>query len=147
MKKFKFKLDPVLNLRKKEEEAIAQELAIVQAERLKILNIIENTEREIQSQYLIIKDTYANSIDINVIRLATQYLKSLKTRKAAAEEDIRKKDEEILKIKERLAEAMKKRKIIEKLKENKFEQYRDEFNKNDNFTMDEMNNSRQGHKG
>ncbi|HNY12476.1 MAG TPA: flagellar export protein FliJ [Candidatus Wallbacteria bacterium] len=147
MKKFKFKLDPVLNLRKKEEDAIAQELALVQAERLRILNIIGNLDREIQSQYLIIKDTYANSIDINVIRMATQYLKSLKTRKVAAEADVKKKDEEILKIKDRLAEAMKKRKIIEKLKENKFEQYRDEFNKSDNITMDEMNNSRQGHKG
>lgn len=147
MKKFKFKLDPVLNLRKKEEEAIAQELAVVQSERLKILNIIETIESGIQSQYLIIKDTYANSIDINVIRLATQYLKSLKTRKADAEIEVKKKDEEILKIKDRLAEAMKKRKIIEKLKENKFEQYREEFNKNDNFIMDEINNSRQGHKG
>jgi len=147
MKKFKFKLDPVLNLRKKEEEAVAQELAIVQAQRLKILRLIESIDSGIQAQYLIIKDTYANSIDINVIRLATQYLKSLKVRKSAAEEDIKKKDEEILKIKERLADAMKKRKIIEKLKENKFEQYRDEFNKNDNFTMDEINNSRQGHKG
>ncbi len=137
----------MLNLRKKEEEAVAQELAIVQAQRLKIFKLIESIDSEIQTQYLIIKDTYANSIDINVIRLATQYLKSLKTRKSAAEEEIQKKDEEILKIKERLADAMKKRKIIEKLKENKFEQYRDEFNKNDNFTMDEINNSRQGHKG
>jgi len=147
MKKFKFKLDPVLNLRKKEEEAIAQELAVVQAARLRIVTLIAGIESEIQSQYIIIKDTYANSIDINIIRLATQYLKSLKARKASAEEEVKKKDEEILKIKERLADAMKKRKIIEKLKENKFEQYRDEFNKNDNLDMDEINNSRQGHKG
>lgn len=143
MKKFKFELETLLKVRKKKEDAVAQELASAQSELMAIMAAIDGIDREIGEQIASIKRNYETAINITFVRLAMEYLKSLKIHRAQEEENAAKKEEEILKIKERLAAAMKERKILEKYKESKQEQYRHEYNRNDDISMDELNNNRQ----
>ncbi len=141
MKKFVFKLESLLNVRRKREELVIQELAEAQSAELRIFGRIVETKKTIAAVIEDSKSYKKTSIRIDSLILSRNYLELLKKQLAALEVDLEKAKEKVLKVKEKLAEAVKERKIIEKLKESQFAAYRKEYNKQDNLQMDEIANN------
>lgn len=143
MKKFRFKLETVLDVRKREEDAVVRELAEAQSRLAAVMDSLALCESRIAGQYEEIKKIFCGRAHIDTILNLQNYLKTLNREKAALIEKAGNIEEEILGIKQRLQEAMKKRKILEKLKENEYEKYRVEFNRQDDMLMDELNDNKQ----
>lgn len=142
MKKFIFKLESLLNFRRKREELVVQELAEAQGAEMRIFARIVDTKKTIAALVEDSKNYKKNSIQIDSLIISRNYLELLKKQLAALEADLEKAKEKVLKVKEKLAEAVRERKIIEKLKESQFAAYRKEYNKQDNLQMDEIANNK-----
>ncbi len=142
MKKFIFKLESLLNMRRKREELVVQELAAAQAAKVRIVNKISDTKKIVNALIEDSKSYLKASIRIDSLLISRNYIELLKKQLAALEIELRTADEKILQVKQKLAEAVKQRKIIEKLKENQFTQYKKDYNKNDNAQMDEIANNK-----
>lgn len=134
MAKFKFRLNILLRLALNKEEDAKKELAswqklLIEAEdKLQIIlkNIFEALEEKSAQK------------DINEILLYEAYLESLRKRKKETEEEIEyfkiEKDKAVIK----LQEAIKERKILEKLKEKKLDQFLFEENQIEQKELDEL---------
>lgn len=143
MKKFSFKLDSLLNVRKKREELVIQELAEAQMAENRINGQINDTRNTIALMIEESKSYLKSSINVESLLLSRNYIEFLKRKLSELEAELEKAKQKTLKIKEKLAEAVKERKIIETLKEKQFAQYKKEYNKQDNAQMDEISNNKQ----
>ncbi|HOD42542.1 MAG TPA: flagellar export protein FliJ [Candidatus Wallbacteria bacterium] len=143
MKKFSFKLDSLLNVRKKREELVIQELAEAQMTENRINGQINDTRNTIALMIEESKSYLKSSINVESLLLSRNYIEFLKRKLSELEAELEKAKQKTLKIKEKLAEAVKERKIIETLKEKQFAQYKKEYNKQDNAQMDEISNNKQ----
>ncbi len=143
MKKFSFKLDSLLNVRKKREELVIQELAEAQMAEHRINGQINDTRNTIALMIEESKSYLKSSINVESLLLSRNYIEFLKRKLSELEAELEKAKQKTLKIKEKLAEAVKERKIIETLKEKQFAQYKKEYNKQDNAQMDEISNNKQ----
>lgn len=132
-KKFKFKLDSFLTIKKfnvtKAENALNEVLKIKYEKEQEIVNIKFEIE----------------GMNNDKGRLGIIDLQSRFHRKVFLEERVEQVKNEILKIEEieqvrraELAEKMKEQKIIEKLKEKKLEEYKLEMNKEEGLNLDEI---------
>ena len=142
MKKFSFKLDSLLNVRKKREELVIQELAEAQMTENRINGQINDTRNTIALMIEESKSYLKSSINVESLLLSRNYIEFLKRKLSELEAELEKAKQKTLKIKEKLAEAVKERKIIETLKEKQFAQYKKEYNKQDNAQMDEIANNK-----
>ncbi|HOT75946.1 MAG TPA: flagellar export protein FliJ [Candidatus Wallbacteria bacterium] len=143
MKKFSFKLDSLLNVRKKREELVIQELAEAQMAEQRIHGQINDTRNTIALMIEESKSYLKSSINVESLLLSRNYIEFLKRKLAELEARLEEAKQKTLKIKEKLSEAVKERKIIETLKEKQFAQYKKEYNKQDNAQMDEIANNKQ----
>ena len=134
MAKFKFRLDVLLKIAKNKEEEVKKELAIWKKMRLEALKKIELTDEKIDEH--MIQKSKNNKID--QIMVYEAYLQKLRDDKTRILEEIdffqKKIDEYIIKINE----AMRERKILEKLKEKKHEQYTRELEIIEQKELDEI---------
>lgn len=142
MKKFIFELESLLNMRRKREELVAQELSTAQAAKIRIVNKISDTKKTVSALIEDSKSYLKTSIKIDSLLISRNYIELLKRQLSALEIDLQAAEENISGVKLKLAEAVKQRKIIEKLKENQFAQYKKDYNKNDNAQMDEIANNK-----
>lgn len=135
---FRFELETVLSLKEKFEDSKKRELGVatVQEEKLQVEKQTLLTKKSYV--YDAIKEASSECLDINSIKLFNRYSSVLN-------EEIQKKEVEILNAKKvveekrrQLFEAVKERKILENLKEIKFEQYREEANRAENQILDEI---------
>lgn len=133
-KKFNFKLESVLNLKnyktKEAEDSLVQAVTIRQKKEVTIISQ-NNYLREINS-------TLKN-------KMSLQDIQTLHYHKKSVENDIKKLENEKNKILEienlrrkNLSEAMKEEKVLEKLKDKKFNQYKEDLKKEENEFMDEI---------
>lgn len=119
---FKFKLQPVLTFRKRQEEEKMRELAVINGERVRTVQVIkEYTEqrRKTAKQITKISET---SRDVNTIKLYEDFL-------VGRDSDIATKNKEMTEIAGRLSEKQKE--LIEFVKRRKaLEVYRDRLKRN-----------------
>ncbi len=136
MKKFKFKFEPILNIRSHKVTMAKEDLAKVIFEKNKRYDKISDYEEEISSLlvytindmlYLQARNNRVNHIETLIKKLENEI------------QNI----EEIEKVRrDRLSELLKDEKIMEKLKENDFEKFKFEINKKENEFIDEIANQR-----
>jgi flagellar FliJ protein len=129
-------------MRRKREELVAQELSTAQAAKIRIVNKISDTKKTVSALIEDSKSYLKTSIKIDSLLISRNYIELLKRQLSALEIDLQAAEENISGVKLKLAEAVKQRKIIEKLKENQFAQYKKDYNKNDNAQMDEIANNK-----
>lgn len=147
MKKYKYKLDNLLNIKEKLEKKEEMEL--------KRLNEIVNMKKieleyiKVQKQKTIIKQKNNVSKSINILetRTSNTYLSRLKVDIEKKEEEVNKAIDIAKKQKEKLIEFSKERKILEKLKEKNYELYLDESKKNEQKEIDEIVSSKYKFRG
>lgn len=140
MKKFKFRYESVLKMRMNEEDRIKNELAKKINERQNILDALENLN-SVELEYL-------NHIDIVIksgkagkeMHSFSEGKKYYKTLRDQYKKNLSSVESEIDNIKQLLVEAMKSRKVMDKLKEKAFQTYIDEYNEMDAKLIEEVVN-------
>jgi flagellar FliJ protein len=140
MKKFKFNLETLLNIREAREREIQYELAkIVSLQNIERAKQ-EELRRRIEEQKVLFGDklrkgAYSANEAILFERFVDVSLRAINT----AENKIKSMEPQILEVRGRLIEASRALKVVEKLKERKRNQYNYELNREITKENDEMN--------
>jgi len=131
--KFKFRLDKLLEIRMQKEEESKREFNETQRQK----KFIENKLQELNDNYDKYKGIKPNE-DVMYQKLKRYYLKGLQTGIKETEKDLHKKSIEVDNKRRELKEKQIDRKIVETLKEKKYESYVKEQNRVEQITIDEI---------
>ena len=138
MKKFQFKLAPVLDLRKKREEEFLRALGAAQiayqrelSKKQALLKILEDS--------LLRRETLGNeSIDINPFRLETDYIAGTKQRILRADQQIVKASRAVEKALRAYLLARRQTRAMETLYEKDFQEYKRAVQKREQKDQDDL---------
>lgn len=140
MKKFKFKLQPLLELTESLEKECKNKLAVINGE----LSELYNKRNLINDKIEHTKHMFVRSSSVNEFVNNNNYMEYLKKMHVAVNLDISIKEYEKAEIQADLVEHMKTRKIYEKLKEKKLEQYNKEVELENNKIIDDFLSNKGG---
>lgn len=138
MHKFKFRLETLLKVRKMKEEKTQVILSAATQEYLKELEILNTLEQLIITNLESLRNLQMQKTDVNTLVICNQYVTSLKAQ--AQKQSVIVKQKELYRkqcIKD-MEEAVKQRKVVEKLKQKRFEQFLDENQKVEQKFLDEL---------
>lgn len=137
MAKFTFRLESVLNVKRQKEDSIKNELGKamqkLETERQKLARL-ESTLEEIIAQF----NLKAKKTTVHKLIEFNEYLSLLKSNIRQQKENVNKAARNVDKIREELVKAVQERKILEKLKEKKQEEYLLDQKKLEQKTNDEI---------
>jgi len=140
MKKFRFRYESVLKMRMDQEDKIKNELAQVIARRQDYLDALEDLEHR-SAQYDQHIELVLSNKDLHNERMTFAHGKKYyKNNREDLNRKIKQAEFEIKKIQQRLVEAMKERKIMEKLKEKAFQDFIESINVADEKLIEEIVN-------
>ena len=142
MKKFRFKLEPVLIERQKEEKAKLAEQKRIEQFYLERLHLKERIEEKMFSYVDDISNSKSDrksSGDDLWHKLV--YIENLKAQIVNNDDQVKKMEEELQKVKLDTMNVRKKRMVIEKLKELKREEHKETVKKAEEKSEDEIANS------
>lgn len=135
---FKYSLEPVLKHHKDEEEIAQKQLAIVKkllADENKKLQVYHNAKIRLVEE---LRYTYNRGINVNVFTLYSNYFQKLATEIDDQKKKVKKVKTKVESKREKLIEIMKKRKMLDKLREKSFKEYKKEIYQNEQKFMNEM---------
>ncbi len=134
MAKFKFRLEILLTLAKNREEELKKELALWQKRKHEALESLA----KIEDQIIIAGREKVAKKNIQDILVYEFFLEKLRNDKQIKEDEVEYFTIEVDKTIQKLAEAMKERKMLEKLKEKKLAQYQEEQDFIEQKELDEV---------
>jgi len=135
---YKFNLEPVLNQRKFVEENLQKELAVLKkllADEKKMLANFKKAENEVLGE---LQQRKEESSTISDILLYVSFIEQLSRDIEKQEKRVFDAEKRFDQKREDLIEAMKKRKILEKLKEKRLELYQQEVIKKERDFLNEV---------
>lgn len=138
MKPFEFKLQTSLCLKQKEEDRVKEELQIISSryqEETRHLMLL--AEQSVQLEDRLRKSQEA-MVDVVETRLCLDYLPVMRGRIEGQQELVNLARAEMESIRQKLVEIMRKRKVLEKLKERHYTQYQLELTREEQKIIDEM---------
>jgi len=138
MKKFSFSLDKVLSLRIFYEKEAEIALSRAVSERDIVKNKIEN----IDAKVLEYSPIFSQDVDMSILLSTENYIKGLKVKKVELEEELISLESKVKLCIEKYTEKSKDRKILERLKDKKFEEWKKAFNKEEAIIIDEIVSSK-----
>ena len=138
MKKFKFSLEKVLSLREFEQNQAQIELGKAQS----VVNEINEQLKFIASEIVKSNESRANSADLNFLLSVENYVNGLNYKKEILLEELAKAQLVLEEKRAIVVEAIKKRKSLEKLKEKQFEEYKKQYNLEEEKILDEISTSK-----
>lgn len=127
MKRFKFKYENILKLRLDAEEAVKKELKQANAQLIQLEELLEKTQLAYKAFQLDLELQLSSGLKGSMIQRINQNQMYYRDSIEYAKDDIKRQEETIDRIKANLAEAMKERKIMEKLKEKAIERFNEEM--------------------
>lgn len=138
MKKFKFSLEKVLEIKEIEEKVIQKNLLLVQ-------NQISDTEKKITSIAEKISDERKKvcSLSLNIIHsveimLHYKYIESLNKDTELMQDELKSLRLNEHTLKNQLLDKTREKKALERLKEIKYEEFRKEYNKEQQLFIDDI---------
>lgn len=135
---FKFRLEVILNLKIQFEKNAKNELGIaimrLEEEKQKLRNIRDEIEININE----FKIACTGVIQREKIKKLKFFLEFLDHAKQRQEENVKKQQKNVDKIRDKLVEIMKERKVLENLKEKDFHEYLKEEEKKEQQLIDEL---------
>ncbi len=140
MKKFRFRYESVLKMRMDTEERIKNELAKWIAKRQSLLDALADLNEKSHQYDLHVEDIFLNGDRFGErgnIAQSKQYYKQHKQMLAG---EIKRVEHIIKEVQEKLVEAMKERKVMDKLKEKAFQEFVDAINEADAKLIEEVVN-------
>lgn len=121
---FKFKYENLLNLVEKKEDDIKNALSCAYNELHLEEEKLYALEKEVNNYSSILKDKSNNGCKLSTLKNIDDYIKTVHLKIKIQNDKIAEKKEKIQFIKDKLIEISKEKKIFEKLKEKKFEEYK-----------------------
>lgn len=139
MKKYKFKLEPLLFQRQTKEE-------LKQLKLVKEKGILRELQDILESAYLAYTEHKNAPLKHNMstadIQLHRNFFTVLQERLDKAKEDVRKQSKVIKEIQKELLELHKQTQIVEIIKDKDMEKYKEEVKKQETYEMDEFTSIR-----
>lgn len=123
MKRFKFRLQPLLNIKQTLEKQIKNELAIVDQQLFKLEEELSALKREFLSSGEDYRNEMHGGLSPQRMMWFTNYFAYLKDLMWAKRDEILEVKEQRRQIQLRLVAVMREIKVLEKLKENHYRQY------------------------
>ena len=138
MKKFKFKLETVLNVKEKKEEQLKHELLKLQALRIQEEQLL--AEAKEKRAYISMEKSNENKkgTDIQSLIHFEQYLGVLLRKIDDTKKNIKVLEKKADIKREEVVEASREKKVFEKLKEKQFGEFLKVVNENEQKVLDEM---------
>jgi flagellar FliJ protein len=140
VKKFKFRLEKFLSIKKQEEKQLQGEFFKLKNELYDIEKKIEKKNKEIEESFSLLRSEVMGNITF--IEKWQRYISLLKLEKRELENLKEQKNIEVENKMAELLNKIKERKSVEILREKKFEAYLKELNKEEQNFIDEINTSR-----
>lgn len=138
MKRFRFRPQIILDIQKRKVEQLQSELArslLKKRQMEEELQAVRNTYNEVATA----KERCSTSgITVGELRLYGERLKSLKDRILVQENSLVQQEKVVLARQAELNEALKYQKTLEKIKEIRYAEYKEEIKQRDSKLMDEM---------
>ena len=134
MKKFNFELEEVLEVRNFEQKQAEAEVAKC----LNVENQINENLKKIAQQYVAVKTLMKGSKNFDDIRSQSQFNNLVAFQKENLLKELAQAQIETQKKREILKECMKKTQALEKMKEIKFNEYKEEIKKTEKKRIEEI---------
>ena len=134
MKKFNFELEEVLEVRNFEQKQAEAEVAKC----LNVENQINENLKKIAQQYVAVKTLMKGSKNFDDIRSQSQFNNLIAFQKENLLKELAQAQIETQKKREILKECMKKTQALEKMKEIKFNEYKEEIKKTETKRIEEI---------
>ncbi|NLK69118.1 MAG: flagellar export protein FliJ [Clostridiaceae bacterium] len=138
MASFKFRLQSFLNLKEQIEKSVKNELGVALQEYQRQLSILSDIRYEIESQREKYRDEAMSRTTPTKLKQRINYIKSMQTKEKEQQATVNEHKRNVDKIRERLVEIMKEKKILEKLKEKQSQAFRIEQEKKQQLLIDEI---------
>ncbi len=140
MKRFRFRLQRLMDIREAKEKKIKNELA----ELVNIQNIERNKQNELRQKISTRKKTLREvlakkTFSYNEVMMYEKFTDAANKAINIAESKIQQMEPEIQKVREKLVDASKEKKVVEKLKERRFKEYLYKFNREIAKENDDIN--------
>lgn len=138
MKRYKFRLEAVLKVRRMMEESCRNELGMLMVEKQKYLTDISTLERDITNFYSANEKAMGEGMKASHVSFFPQVVEGKELHIKQVNEQIRNVE---ARIKDKLIELTEKKaelKAVEKLREKDFEQWRKAYNKDSDMKVEEM---------
>lgn len=129
MKRYQFRLDPVLKLRKLKEENCRMELGQLLTALNRLQDQLKHDREEIQNYYRIQEGALKGGMTAAQIQTFPMLVQGKERNIELLKRDIKRQEELIVEKKQELAKLRGDLKVIENLKEKDYEQYRKAVNK------------------
>lgn len=139
MYKFGFRLEPVLNLKTQIEDNAKNNLARSARELERQQECLEELKSLKETSMGELSAEIANGVPAHKIRGYNSYFSLMKNKIINQKENVNIAQNDVDINREALVAAMQERKIIEKLKEKKYQEYLKEQNKSEQQLIDELN--------
>jgi flagellar FliJ protein len=137
MKKFKFKLQIIHDLRKRKVEEEIRNLSVVVGNINKLQNDIKDNNTQIAKSTQDFRAIIGQ--DLNYLRIFDSYVKSLNLQNEILETRIAEKEEELEEARQKLVSARKDSEVIEIIRKNRYKEYYDKIIRNERVEEDEAN--------
>jgi flagellar FliJ protein len=138
VRRFTFRLENVLNIRRKQEEGVQRQFALRRAELLKIENDINNLGDKMH-RFMAQNQIGEGSFTVMEVLAVDNYISRLELEIQGLEMLRKEKEEEVSRILSLLHEAKRTRKVIENLKKRQLERHHDELNREEAGELDDIN--------
>ena len=138
MRRFHFRLENVLNIRRKQEEGVQRRFALRRGELLKIENDINDLGDKMH-RFMAQNPIGEGSFTVMEVLAVDNYISRLELEIQGLEMLRKEKEEEVSRILSLLHEAKRTRKVIENLKKRQLERHHDELNREEAGELDDIN--------
>ena len=137
--KFKFSLEPLLDVRKEAEKDKQRKVGKIQQEEAELLNKIRSMEQTIRDQtQFLATQKLTGVLDLTYITQGKMYVGNLNMRIVQTMQQLSGVRQRLNLAKKELLEAAKARKVIEKLKEKQLRRWQEEQARKEASFMDEI---------
>ena len=137
MAKFDFRLQVLLNVKRQLEKSVKNELGIAIRELERQKAILKEIQLDIASQENEYRKDGARKIRVSKLRQRLEYLKAMYEKEDLQQQRVNEEIRNVDKIRARLIEIMKEKKLLEKLREKEFDRFRKEQDRIERVLVDE----------
>lgn len=138
MARFVFKLQPLLNVKKQQEDQLKNELGKAMQRLEKEKAILKGIVREEEKCIKELNSKSCSPITVQKLREYNEYISLLRERKNIQKENVNLAEDNVDKVREELIKQVQEREILDKLKERKYGEFLDERLKEEQLVNDEV---------
>jgi flagellar FliJ protein len=138
MPSFHFRLETFLNVKKQLEKGIKNELGVAVQKMEQQKRILSDIQTEIASQESEYQREGSAGSTLEKLKQRMEYIRVMRKRESAQKDRVKEEMKNVDKIRERLIEVMKEKKVLEKLKEKELALFRKEQEKAGQLLVDEL---------